>query len=179
MWENTFPPRSYKRRKVFIESHRHFFLSCSTFPAPLHPPRLLITSRVELSLLTCRQVVCEHVYMHVSLWANVLKCVHVCACVTAFLNSSQSESFLAASDATMFTLQLLYVPLPSSAWSSPVLQGFDGPTNTSLWVSAHWLKGWLNAVCICLCSWFSHQIEAKMIDIWKVERPGSFLSINL
>lgn len=94
------------------------------------------TSRVELSLAITTHLspLFAWACLHACILAN--KCDKVCICMCLHHHSSQflpkwknieADRFLAPSEVTIFTLQLLYLPLSSS--SSP-LPGFTGPTHT-------------------------------------------------
>lgn len=62
---------------------------------------------------------------------------------------------MAVSDVTIFTLQLLYLPLSSSPCSSSVLLGFAGPTHTLKCGSAPTDS----KVCLCVVSAFAFVVS--------------------
>lgn len=132
----------------------------SVSPAFWLPPGLCCHSP---SPPTCHHCVHDHVSMHVRMRVNVLKCAHVCACVTTCCKSSQSERTYKL---TVSWLHQMWQFSPSSCFtflSPPLLappqscQASPGP-HTRLNVGQHPLTqgfGCVLFLClsVCLSGW--------------------------
>lgn len=122
----------WEQTEVFHEFPQSFLLLFS--PPSLLPSDYLQGSSCHfLSPVTYHQCVCDHACSLAS------KCVKGCTRMRLRHHLPQIppkwkdifvDSFLAVSDVTIFTLQLLYLPLSSSTCSSSALPGFAGPTHT-------------------------------------------------